>query len=339
MNKNILNRFRQLLVKRRDTVAEWCETASENEKTRVYGYLALGNVDELVHEIEEAIESIDKGDFGKCQKCEDGGEVELERLELDFKTSVCLSHYSGEQLRMLENDLELAAKVQQNLLPSTLPALPGIQIAAHAEPAYIVGGDYFDFFTHHSGTQGVAIADVMGKGLPASMLVSNLQASLRILGPEKENLHAVALRLNELFRHNLKLIRFITIFLLAIDYREKQFRYCNAGHNPPLWWKMSSGAIRWLKPTGPAIGLTPEAEYKSESVRFDSGDILLMYTDGVVEARNSQREEFGEERLSIFTRENSHKPANDFLKDLREELARFTGRKFQDDVTLLVIKF
>ncbi len=336
MNKKILNRFRQSLIRRHNTLIDWFKTASEGEKVRVYGF-RLGNIDDVVSEIEDAIDWIDKGEFGKCKKCD--AEVEAERLELDYKTAVCLDHYSDDQLRALENDLELAGKVQQNLLPTTVPSLPNIQIAAHAQPAQIVSGDYYDFFYHRNGSQGVAIADVMGKGLPASMLMSNLQASLRILGPEKSELREVASHLNELFRHNLKLIRFITLFLLAIDDKAKQLCYCNAGQNPPLWWKASSKSIRWLKPTGPAIGLLPDAAYKTETVDFESGDILVMYTDGLVEARNAQKEEFGEDRLGMFTRENSYKSADDFLQDLRQEVAQFTGGKFQDDVTVLVVKF
>lgn len=336
MKKTLLNRFRQSLIQRHNSLIDWFKTASENDKIRVYGF-SVGNIDNVVSEIEEAIDCIDHEIFGKCEKCE--GEVEPERLEIDYKTSVCLSHYSDAQLRALENDLELAGKVQKNLLPSATPSLPGIQIASHAEPAQIVGGDYFDFFSHRNGTQGVAIADVMGKGLPASMLMSNLQASLRILGPDKEHLHGIATHLNELFRHNLKLIRFITMFLLAIDDKSKHFHYANAGHNPPLFYTRASDSIRWLKPTGPAIGLMPEASFKSEQVSFAAGDLLVMYTDGVVEARNAQGEEFDEDRLSIFTRQNSEKSAEDFLEALRKEVADFCDGDFQDDFTLLVVRF
>lgn len=127
----------------------------------------------------------------------------------------------------------------------------------------------------------------MGKGLPASMLMSNLQASLRILGPEKNELHDVATRLNELFRFNLKLIRFISIFLGAVDKENRLIYYRNAGHHPPFLWNNSLQKVQLLNPTGPAIGLIPNAKFKSESIPFYSGDLLLLYTDGLVEARSS----------------------------------------------------
>ncbi len=334
MDDTTLERFRHTLTKHRDTLLEWINTDSHHKDVHLGGANSK-DVFQVITELKDALKRIDSGEFGQCKEC--NGEVAPERLELDFTTCVCLDHYSEDQIHALENDLELAAKVQHQLLPGYIPSLPGIQIALHAEPARIVGGDYYDFFQYNSGNaQGIALADVMGKGLPASILMSNLQASLRILGPEHDELHALAVRLNELFRYNLTLIRFITIFLVKLDADAGILHYCNAGHNPPLWWQAASGSIRWLKPTGPAIGLTHDPQYTSKTLHLDSGDLLLLYTDGLIEARNPNGEEFGEQRLASYVKDHINEPGDDFLTGLQKAAKKFAGR-FHDDITLLVI--
>lgn len=334
MDKKSLYKFRQFLTDHRDVLDTWLTSELEDKKIHLGG-APVQEVKDVVSRHNEVLNRIDRGEFGKCTEC--SGEVEPERLELDFTTCVCLDHYSESQKRLLERDLELAAKIQRQLLPHTVPAVPGVQIAAHTEPAQVVGGDYFDFFSYPDGSQGVAIADVMGKGLSASMLVSNLQASLRILGPEYPELHSLADRFNKLFLHNVKLISFISLFLVRIDEKMGMMNYCNAGHNPALRWEAASGTIHWLKPTGPAVGLTRSTSYKSKELSFSPGDLLLLYTDGLVEARNSADEEFGKERLAAYVKENLHQPAVLFLEGLRQTAKAFAGG-FHDDVTLVVIK-
>lgn len=334
MDDKTLNKFRQSLIIHRDALLEWLHKDSIHENIHLGG-AAVKDVLEVVSEIKDTLECIDNGKFGKCEKCD--GEIETERLELDFTTQVCLDHYSEDQIRALEGDLELATKVQKQLLPCSIPSFEGIQIAARTESARIVSGDYYDFWGYRNGAQGVVIADVMGKGLPASILMSNLQASLRILGPEHEELHTLAFRLNEQFCHNLKLIRFITIFLAKIDVELGALQYCNAGHHPAIWWEAASGSINWLKPTGPAIGLTQNANYKTEELRFGSGDLFLFYTDGLVEARNSEGKEFGEELLANYVIDHNDHSSDVFLTKLLNLVKSYAGR-FQDDVTMLVVK-
>ena len=333
MNKEILNRFRRALVRHRDSLRNWLSSDSSAKERCLCG--EGQKCEATLHAHDAAIACIDRGDFGICTVC--GEDMAPERLEMDFTASVCLEHYSQEKLRALERDLELAAKVQQQLLPAAYPALPEVDIAAMARPAQIVGGDYYDFFCTPAGLQGFAIADVMGKGLPASMLMSSLQASLRIIGPEYQELPDVAARLNELFRYNLKLIRFITLFLCAVDPQKQQIVYTNAGHHPPLLRKRS-GEVEWLNPTGPAIGLIHAPEYKASCARFGPGDMLLLYTDGLLEARNELEEEFGEERLAGFAHDHANGDAKTFLARLHREVERFTGGKIHDDLTLLVLK-
>lgn len=335
MDQEYFEKFRSELVQHRDKLMEWLNGDANHQEVHLGGH-STKEVLKAVSELKDALEHIEQGNFGECTVCHETVDPEL--LELDYTQSVCLSHYPEEQLRALENDLELASKVQRELLPCCVPTLPDIQIAFHAEPARIVGGDYFDFFAFKNGHQGVAIADVMGKGLPASMLMSNLQASLRILGPQYGELDSLMAKLNELFQRNLKLIRFITIFLAAIDSKTGTVEYCNGGHHPPILFEAASGKIHWLKPTGPAIGLTRDAEFKSETVKISKGDVLLLYTDGLVESHNGSGEEFGEDRVAALVKENHHESAETIVKKLREDGLNFASR-FQDDMTLMAIKF
>ena len=334
MDQKTLEKFQNALSNHRDILLQWLNEDSAS-KDIPFGGKSVNEVDHILSDLKNALTRIDEGTFGNCEMC--GGEIEKERLELDYTTHVCLDHYTSEQIRALETDLELARRVQKQLLPCCLPELPNIEIAVHAASARIVGGDYYDFFTSKDGHQGFVIADVMGKGLTASLLMSNLQASLRLLGPEYETPKQILARLDELFRNNLKLIRFISIFIGIIDTKNKILNYSNAGHHPPILWNNTKKKIRMLFPTEPAIGLTKDPDFQSKTIQMASGDILLLYTDGLIESRNSYGEEFGESRLVEFTIKHSNKDVTEFLDELRLTAEKHT-REFQDDLSLMIIK-
>lgn len=330
-----IRKIKEAIREQKDNLTSWFNSATEKEKEQCCCDENCP-ADTIVCKHNEALHRIETGEFGKCVICNDY--VESERLEIDFTTSVCLGHYSEEELRLLEQDLELAAKVQQHLLPQNPPEINGLKIAAHTEPAKIVSGDYFDFFRYAKGENGIAVADVMGKGLPASMLMSNLQASLRILGPEYEYPEKIVERLNILFRYNLKLIKFITLFLLKIDTEKKELTYCNAGHNPAYLYNPTGNKFSRLVTTGPAIGLMPEAKFSSQSVKYNQGDLLLIFTDGLTEARNENDDEFGEERIEKYLLESSNKFPGEIILDLRNQVRNFS-RISRDDLTLIAVKF
>jgi sigma-B regulation protein RsbU (phosphoserine phosphatase) len=177
----------------------------------------------------------------------------------------------------------------------------------------------------------------MGKGLPASLLMSNLQASLRILAPDYEDLHLLTARLNGLFRHNLKLIKFISMFIARIDRFSNTLWFCNAGHNPAVWWHKEANTIHWLNPTGPAIGLSDKARFESDHVRFGPGDVFVFYTDGLVEAKDPNAGDFGEDRLARLILQAAEAPAQALVNKILDSATRFAGG-FHDDVTILVMK-
>lgn len=335
MKKELIEKFSQTLNKHKDSLINLIDNNTDQKKL-LLGPSNIDDVYNVVVELKESLEKLKKGEFGKCKVC--SGNVEIEQLLKDCTTEICLDHYTEDELRKLERDLELAAKVQKKLLPDFTPSLPGVQISVFNKAADIVGGDYFDFFSCPDTGQGIVVADVMGKGLPASMLMSNLQATTRILGPENNCLAVLAKRINELFLFNANLMSFISLVLIKIDIENKIVKYSNAGHNPPLLWKSADKSIIQLNPTGPAIGLIKNPEYKSETISIESGDILLIYTDGLTEARNGQKTEFGKDRLIDSLGIHTEKTSDEILEALKEDVNSFAG-EFNDDVTMVVLKF
>jgi sigma-B regulation protein RsbU (phosphoserine phosphatase) len=261
---------------------------------------------------------------------------------MDYTACVCFEHLSTEEKRLLEDDLEFSQKVQQSLLPRRIPDLPGLELAAFSQPARIVGGDYFDFFEYPDGSHGLAIADVVDKGVPASLLMASLQASLRILVPDSDSPAAVAERLNRMLSHNVQLTQFVTLFLARFDPRTRRLQYCNAGQNPPLLFHTDESGVAsltWLQPTGAAIGLIEQSQFKAETITLSPGDILLLYTDGLTDMRNPAGVEFRAEGLAKFIRQNSNLAAAELMQELRRSLQAFSaGRAIDDDTTVVVCR-
>ena len=335
MDEKILQHFHQSISQHRDVLKTWLNSDNASKDIHL-GNSSIKDVMSIVSEFKELLEKIDNRSYGKCDICHE--DIETERLESDCTTNICLDCYSENQLRDLERDLELAAKVQQQLLPCCTPSMESVQIAIRSKPARVVSGDYYDFFSLQSGSQGIAIGDVMGKGLPSSMLMSNLQASLRILGPDYENLAELAFHLNKLFRFNLKLIKFISLFLGSIDLESRLFTYCNAGHHSPLFLQAKNNSINWLAPTAPAIGLIRDANFGSASINFKEQDIIVLYTDGLVEARDKNREEYGEKRLAVTVQNHKNNTSEELLSAIWNDVS-VKGGNITDDMTLMVIKF
>ncbi len=334
MDKKTLKKFHHVLSNHRELILEWLNEESIPKDVHL-GKNTTSDVYQVLTDIKQALDKMDSGEFGKCKVCD--GEVETERLELDYTTDICLDHYTKEQIRALEADLELAGRVQRELLPCCFPELPKIDIAIHAESARVVGGDYYDFFVNKDGAQGFVIADVMGKGLPASLLMANLQASLRILGPQYQSPHHILNRLNELFRNNLTLIRFISIFIGIIDTQSQILTFSNAGHHPPILWNNNKGNIQLLEPTGPAIGLTHDGSFQSSTIDLGSKDLILLYTDGLIELRNEEGLEFGEKRLVNFVKTHPKESAVSFIHDLQTTIKKYT-KKLHDDLSVIVLR-
>ncbi len=336
MEPNGLQQLKENITERLRSTSNFLKTASPSTLKLRIGPASETAVAEELALLNQTIQKADDKTLGLCEVCNDY--IESVRLEMDYTACVCIEHLSREERSKIENDLELSVKVQQALLPQTLPRIRNVDIAAYSQPARIVGGDYFDFLKFKDGSHAIIIADVMGKGMPASMLMASLQASLRIIAPESNEPSEVVARLNHLFCHNIRLTNFVTVFLAKFDEETRRLSYCNAGHNPPLLRK-DNGTISALQPTGAAIGLIEQTTFDQQSITLYSGDQALMYTDGVVESFNQQQKMFGQERLEEFFRFADKKSAHQLIGDLKKSLQTFTGTTTPaDDTTIIAMR-
>lgn len=239
--------------------------------------------------------------------------------------------------RRLEEDLRIAWEIQQQLLPASLPTIPGYEIAAGTLPARQVGGDCYDVITLPDGRLLIAIADVSGKGTPASLLMANVQAALRALAPLGMSLGELAGRVNDLIHDNTAPDKFITAFLAILEPVSGHLYYVNAGHNPP--YHISGGEVRGLAEGGLILGIMPTAiPYDVGEIIMERGDILAIYTDGVSEAMNRNREEYGEERLTRLLLKESGAGASQLFVRIREDVESFVdGAGRSDDITIITL--
>lgn len=338
MDTGLINRIREGLLETKTNLEDWQETATHEVKE-----VCLCSEDESVLQehlqvIDNSLEKIETGTFGICEICHDP--VDSELLQMDYTATVCLGHYTEAELRQLENELELSQVVQRALLPQRAPSILGIDIAAFSRPAQIVSGDYFDFLPFKDGAHGLVVADVSGHGVSASMLMTSLQTAFHTLVPDNSSPVDILERINHLYIHNINFSTFVTIFFASVNPQTKMLSYANAGHNSPLVYRRASEEDIWLKPTGAAIGLMEIFNVKPASFQLMSGDILLLYTDGVTEAVNPQNnEQFGDARLAEVIHKNENLPAEGLVNQIRLAINEFTqGTLLADDITLVVGK-
>jgi sigma-B regulation protein RsbU (phosphoserine phosphatase) len=214
-----------------------------------------------------------------------------------------------------------------------------VELAAFSRPSEIIGGDYFDFFNYRDGAHGLVIADISGHGVSAGMLMSSLQAALRTMAPDTEVPAEILERINRFYIHNINFTTFITVFLARFDPDSRILSYVNAGHNPPVVYRKETGEIHWLTRTAPAIGLAEDFRPRTESVTLAKGDSLLLYTDGLTEALNMNREQFGHERLAELFARNTNLTMPDILQVVRQTVNEFSDRvPLADDATLVALK-
>lgn len=340
MGNSVFDRVRTSLVTQRQNLNAWLDRTPPEQKQLRLGPAPETAVQTHLQVLDQALEKADNHTLGLCEVCQ--GYVEPSRLEMDYTACVCIDHLEAAERRRLESDLELSQKVQQALLPQQVPDIPGMELAAFSQPARIVGGDYFDFLNFQDNTHALIIADVVDKGMAASLLMASLQASLRILVGDSDSPAGVAQRLNSLFIHNIHLTQFVTLFLARYDHIARTLHYCNAGHNQPLLYRQLADGTQqahWLQPTGAAIGLVEHFVYGDQTITLRPGDTLLLYTDGVTEARNLRGEEFRPQGLIDFMQQHAPLPATDLLRELRRTLQEFTGgQPLADDTTIIVGK-
>jgi phosphoserine phosphatase RsbU/P len=240
------------------------------------------------------------------------------------------------QFHEQEHEIAEARAIQEGFLPKEIPQLAGYEIAAAWQSARVVGGDYFDVLPFDGEICGLCIADVAGKGLPAALLMSNLQAAVRGLASPSLSPEALCARLNALLCRNIASDRFVTLFYAHLDGPARQLRYVSAGHNPPFVLHRD-GSHERLREGGLVLGVFANQSFKSGTVQLQSGDRMVLYTDGVTEASNSEDEEFGENRVLQVLQQDPTRTAAEIQKNILQAAAQFSRGPWQDDATLLVV--
>ena len=240
--------------------------------------------------------------------------------------------------RQLEEQLQIARRIQQGFLPQEIPPTVGLEIAAGSRFCLDVAGDYYDVIPLDDGRTVLAVGDVSGKGAGAALLMANLQASLRTAVGMGNSLDNVVERVNDLIFRNTPPEQYITFFVGIFDSSDSSLTYVNAGHNPPLLIR-NHGENRPLDIGGVILGFLPGMKYDQEQVFLTPGDLIIMYTDGVSEAMNSTEEEFGEARISSSVINQRAEPVQIILTSLEREVVTFRGSElFEDDFTLLLVR-
>lgn len=243
----------------------------------------------------------------------------------------------------MERELKTAREIQERLLPDKMPTVSGFEICGTSLPSLQVGGDYFDFLDMGEGFLGVAIGDVSGKGIPAALLMANLQASLHGQALEPTGVASVVSRINNLLVRSTDSHMFATFFYGTLDRVGASFTFTNAGHNHPMLFR-SDGSLERLEKGGMILGFLADQPYLQAKISLDPGEVLVLFTDGITEARgpgNISEEDvfFGEDRLEVICRKNLDKSSRQIQSAILKSVVAFTRDLPQsDDITLVVIK-
>src|SRR5713101_2411123 len=239
--------------------------------------------------------------------------------------------------RQRDEELKEAREIQENLLPKKLPDVAGYEVAAMTQPLRFVGGDYYSVVRFSERHTVLCIADVAGKGLPAALLMSSLQAALKPLIGQRLAPRVLCHQLNQILCDLTPVGKFISFFYAVLDSVDNRLAYCNAGHNPPLLIR-ADGTSTELKAAGAVLGQFPHWLYEQSELQMRSGDKLLLFTDGLVEASNADEEWFGEHNLIRIARENPSSSAEELMGLLIHAASQHSGEHFQDDASLIVLK-
>ncbi|MEO7145022.1 MAG: PP2C family protein-serine/threonine phosphatase, partial [Bryobacteraceae bacterium] len=241
--------------------------------------------------------------------------------------------------RVMARDMEQAALIQRGLLPEAPPSIAGFDLAGHNVSCRTVGGDYYDFLAYPDGSVAIIIADVAGKGMPAALLMSSLQARVQVILEAPGDLAGRVAKLNRSVSSNIPGNRFITFFAGVLDPRAGTLTYCNAGHNPPLVVRRG-GEVEKLEEGGMILGILPLSTYRESACRLEEGDVVVFYSDGVSEAAvPDSDDDFGEERLAALIAANRNRPAAEIVAEVMDAVSAFTaGNPAADDMTVVVLR-
>lgn len=247
-------------------------------------------------------------------------------------------HEEQQEFIKMQEQVALAAKIQSELLPREFPKLPGYEIAGRNIPAQVVGGDYFDVISMEDGRWSICLGDVSGKGLPASLLMANTQATLRsqtlLTSPPKQSIERANILLHRSTSHD----KFVTLFYGILDVNNHSFSYCNAGHDNPFLVRQN-GEVHRLSTGGLVLSIMESTSYEEETISLNTGDVVILYSDGITESMNPQQEQFGENRLLAVIQQHRSRSAAELLDEIIGAAKQHAGKEPQaDDMTVVVVK-
>jgi len=315
--------FRDQLLDRRHRLEAAAATLSgdEHEVTR------------LLAEVDAALGRLSSGSFGLCEVC--GDSVEAERLLADPLTRFCLDHLTSREQRALEEDLQLASRIQRELLPRTDARLDGWEIAYHYQPAGPVSGDYCDLIQGDESSTYFLVGDVAGHGVAAALLMSHLSATLRTLVSIGLPLRQLMERASRLFCESTLPTQYATLVCLRAR-ASGEIEICNAGHPPPLI--IRTRGIERVNATGLPIGMFCSEQFASETVQLEPGETLLLYTDGLLEAQNASGADYGIDRLLGLVA-GAARPPGATVAHCLKDLISFRGPVMPtDDLTIMAVR-
>ncbi len=245
----------------------------------------------------------------------------------------------------IQQEMQVAQEIQHTLLPRETPKIQGYDLASMYRSAKEVGGDYFDYVWVDENVLGIAIADVSGKGIPGSLVMTMIRTALRLEARSNFSATDVMDKVNSFVTRDMKKGMFVTMFYIVLDARRREINFSSAGHNPMILYRGDTDQVYFLKPRGFPLGIdlpNPDLFGKSltqESVKLKKGDLMLLYTDGITEAMNPEREQFGEDRLVAFVRENHRLSVEEFVAKFDQAIVEFTRDYPQnDDITFVAVK-
>jgi len=298
-----------------------------------------------VHELYAGTQHVKEGNFG--YRIPVRGDDQLADLSASFNT---MTENLGRLLivakekERLQSELEIAREVQAQLFPKGAPPNRTLKLSAVCQPARAVSGDYYDYMSISEGALAFAIGDVAGKGISAALLMASIQSSMRTqlsaangARPDHFSTGSLVATLNRQLYANTSPEKYATFYFALYDETRQELTYTNAGHLPPFL--MRNGGFERLEPTGTVVGAFPSAKYGEETVRLESGDILVAYTDGIVEPENTYGEMFGEERFQDVLGKYARADSPEMMAHVMEAVVQWTGSsELQDDMTMLVAR-
>lgn len=288
---------------------------------------------QLLEEVDAALNRMDHGVFGLCEVCRDP--IETERLLADPLTRFCLGDLTPRQQRALEDDLHLAAQIQNGLLPQNYRETNGWETAYHYQPAGMVSGDYCDLIEGDDGSTYFVLGDVSGKGVAASMLMAHLHAMFRTLVSIKLPLRQMVEQASRVFCESTLPTQYATLVCGRIE-SDGTVEICNAGHLPPFL--VQDGSVRRVEATGLPLGIFCSESFQVTQLKLNKGDALFLYTDGLSESTDHSGSEFGLERLANLIDRHKALSPNELIQNCFREAMFFAGKEPTDDLTLMALR-